>query len=261
MGGLLVISLALENSPLKATLKLTAKAPENRPFDPKRKRSSSNHPFQGRAVSFRQGKRHFLVDHAFLPNLRSSIWNHHKNRISLRSHPHEPPERYPGPFTNSFWRNFFVVGVWGSLGYLPRLMWTKSVNIKPPIMAGQPNPPQNVPPARDSWPYEGKPMESMRDIYQHIPPIYGLFFVFVRAIMGLSYVAKNCFFFRPDFISHEPKLVATLPLNRGRAFINLFSLPSGSSANSNALRQPNTSIQNSALWTVQRSSKRVKGGG
>ena len=33
---------------------------------------------------------------------------------SLRSHPHTS-ERYPGPFTNSFWRNFFV-GVWGSLG-------------------------------------------------------------------------------------------------------------------------------------------------
>ena len=36
--------------------------------------------------------------------------------ISVRSHPHTPG-RYPGRFTNSLWRNFFV---WGSLGYLPR---------------------------------------------------------------------------------------------------------------------------------------------
>ena len=37
--------------------KLTAKAPENRPFAPKGKASSSNHPFPGAfAVIFREGK-------------------------------------------------------------------------------------------------------------------------------------------------------------------------------------------------------------
>ena len=38
----------------------------------------------------------------------------------LRSHPHTPG-RYPGRFTNSLWRNSFFLGVWGSLGYLPRV--------------------------------------------------------------------------------------------------------------------------------------------
>ena len=41
--------------------------------------------------------------------------------LILRSHP-GPPGRYPGPFTNSFWRNFFLWGfaeVWGIFpGYM-----------------------------------------------------------------------------------------------------------------------------------------------
>ena len=38
--------------------------------------------------------------------------------VILRSHPHTPGRQ---PFTNSFRRNVFVSGVWGSLGYLPRV--------------------------------------------------------------------------------------------------------------------------------------------
>ena len=39
----------------------------------------------------------------------------------LRSHPRTPGRWAPGPFTNSFWRDFFLCGVWGSLGHLPRV--------------------------------------------------------------------------------------------------------------------------------------------
>ena len=60
-GGLMVIyqgtkwTITLSKSKYLPSLKLTAKAPENGP-KPKRKRSSSNHPFSGvLAVSFREG--------------------------------------------------------------------------------------------------------------------------------------------------------------------------------------------------------------
>ena len=38
--------------------------------------------------------------------------NFHTSKIS----PTGPPRRYPGPFTNSFWSNFCLCGVWESLG-------------------------------------------------------------------------------------------------------------------------------------------------
>ena len=60
-GGLMVVyqgtkwTITLSKSKYLPSLKLTAKAPENGP-KPKRKRSSSNHPFSGvLAVSFREG--------------------------------------------------------------------------------------------------------------------------------------------------------------------------------------------------------------
>ena len=40
---------------------------------------------------------------------------------SLRSHPHTTGRWAPGPFSTSFWRNFFLCGFWGCLGYLPVL--------------------------------------------------------------------------------------------------------------------------------------------
>ena len=33
------------------------------------------------------------------------------------------PGAYPKPPTNSLWRNSFHLGIWGSLGYAPRVCW------------------------------------------------------------------------------------------------------------------------------------------
>ena len=45
----------------------------------------------------------------------------------LRSHPCTPG-RYPGPFTNSFWRNFFPCRGLGKSGVSSQGMWAKSLN-------------------------------------------------------------------------------------------------------------------------------------
>ena len=45
---------------------------------------------------------------------------------SLRSHPHGPPGRYPGCFTNSLWRVSFLCWVLGKFGVSSQGMWAKS---------------------------------------------------------------------------------------------------------------------------------------
>ena len=63
--------------------------------------------------------------HKMILNSTYSWWK--KSCTSLRSHPHTPG-RYPGRFTNSLWRNFFLCGGLGKFGVSSQGMWAKSWN-------------------------------------------------------------------------------------------------------------------------------------
>ncbi len=73
----------------------------------------SEHEFVGRKIHGVKQSQYVIL------NCYKIIW-------VQRSHPHTPG-RYPGNFTNSLWRNFFLCGGLGKFGVSSQGMWAKSL--------------------------------------------------------------------------------------------------------------------------------------